>query len=264
MSKESGASLSRDELVGAMAAHQERTLDLWCSLTRQEWARPSRNGNWTNHDTARHVADGAELLVARLSGEEPPRTGDGFDPNTTPDLWLAASADETPQGTIERYAAAVPICSQLVAHKMDAGDPSTAWVPYGEAHWTALAVHVLWDSWLHERDVALPLGQAPESTPGEQRIAALYGLFMSMVPMIRMGLPAEATVQFTGPVTTTVTATHDDGRLESAEVEEVPTSHTNDLVTLVDSLSGRGDPPEDLLPGCPDALVFFAAFLRAD
>ena len=52
-------------------------------------------------------------------------------------------------------------------------------LPYGPMDWTILVLHVLWDSWIHERDVLLARG-AEHPTDGDATgYAAAYGIFIS-------------------------------------------------------------------------------------
>ncbi len=261
VSTERGVDVGGEHLVDILEAHHSRVIDTWQSLSDEQWTHRSRNRDWTVHDTARHVADGMQRMTAVVLGEPPPMGVDGFDPRSTPDVWLASSATDHPDQTLARYARDAPKLRTRVGERLAAGDDSTGATVYGPAHWSVMVVHGFWDSWLHERDTALPLGLSVESTEHEQRLSALYGMLMAMLPTRMMEQPFEATVTFTGPPDFTVTASHESGRISSVETPDAHTEMHGELCSLVDALSGRGQPVEQLLPAAPALLGAFASFM---
>ena len=263
VSTEAGANLTADELVGALGAQHGRVLGTWEGLSPEQWAHPSRNPEWSVHDTARHGADAMDVAAAQVLDEPLPFPMAGFDPRTTPDTWLALSAHDEPSRTMERYANASERYREGVGDRVAAGDSSLAPTPYGPAHWTTMVVHILWDAWIHERDTNLPLGLAADSTTEEQRLACIYGLLMAMVPLRMMERSLEVSVIFTGHTERPVTAAHQDGLLSSGEVAPTDTVLSGELCELVDSLSGRGTRLDDLLPVAPAPLYVFAKFMSS-
>lgn len=263
LSTEDGVTLTADELVTTLSLQHERMIGCWQTLSEAQWSADSRNEAWTVHDTARHLADVLEVLTSQLVDEPSPFSVGEFNPSSTPDLWLSYSADDSPDATIERYAAAAVRHRECVGERMAAATPGTALTPYGPAHWTMSVVHGFWDAWLHERDIALPLGIPATSSPDEQRLVAIYALLMGVVPARMMELPFEAVVAFNGVLSVTVAAAHEAGQLTSAESGAVGSNLSGDLHEVVDSLSGRGASVQEALPGAPDLLEALAAFLRS-
>ena len=262
VSTDHGVSLNADEFVGVLSAHQDRVASAWRALSADEWEQPSRNTSWSNHDTARHVADCVEGVAAQVLGEKSPFSMAEFDPRATPTTWLALSANDSPNRTIERFSTAALRLRTGVAERLAAGDSSVGATVYGPAHWSVNIVHLFWDSWLHERDVLLPLGLPAESTPGEQRLAAIYGLLMAMVPARMMDQSFAATINFTC-AGRTVIASHDAGRFSSAETCDATADLEGDLCSIVDALSGRGAALNDVLPNAPEMLGVFAGFMES-
>lgn len=258
-----GANLDADELVGVLAAHHERLVDTWTGFTSEQWSHPSRNSRWTVHDTVRHVADAIESSAAALTGEPSPFSVDGFDPHTTPDAWLSLSADEAPSATVDRFAVAAVRARERVGARAAAGDTTIQEMVYGPVHWSVGVVHVFWDSWVHERDVLLPLGLPAPSTTGEQRLAGMYGLLMATLPARMAEQPFAVAVRYDAPVDRTVTSELDAGTIVSAESSSIGTNLVAEVADLVDALSGRGRPVADVLPGAPDLLGAFAAFMAS-
>lgn len=262
VSTEQGSTLTADELVGVLTTHQERLLRSWQSFSDEQWDHPSRNASWSVHDTVRHVADVMQGSAAGVRGESSPFKVDGFDPNATPDVWLAASADDPPARTIERFAEAAPRWRERVGERAAADDASIGRTVYGPAHWSVGVVHVFWDSWLHERDVLLPLSLPAESSIGEQRLAGLYGALMALVPARMMEQPITTSIAFGGLEPHAVAVSHDGGRLVSSEADADEAVLAADAAAVIDSLSGRGDPVSLVLPGAPEELGILAAFLQ--
>jgi len=263
VSTETGTNLTADELTGVLAAHHDRVITGWQALTPEQWEQPSRNTTWTAHETARHVADCMDRVAGMILGAPSPAAAGPFDPRETPEIWLAASADHAPAQTIERFANAAPLFRAEAAERVNAGDTSTGMTVYGPAHWSVNVVHVFWDSWLHERDIMLPLGLPAESTPDEQRLASIYGLLMAMVPARMMDQTFAASVRFDRTPAVAVTAAHEAGQFTSAETLESSTALDGELCSLVDSLSGRGAPLRDLLPTAPDLLHAFPDYMTS-
>lgn len=258
-----GASLTADELVGVLASQHDRIVATWGSLAPAQWGEASRNAAWTVHETARHMADVMVAMTAQTCDDPWPFEEVPFDPNSTPDLWLARSADESPAQTLERFAAEAPRFRDTIGRRVEAGDSGTAGTPYGSAHWTMSIVHTFWDTWLHERDIAIPLGMEAPSTSPEHRLVALYALLMAVVPTLRMDLEFETSVRFTGPVDMAATAAHSDGTITSHESAPTDGAPSGDLAMAVDALSGRGAEVAEALPGSPELLAMLAGFLRS-
>jgi hypothetical protein len=55
-----------------------------------------------------------------------------------------------------------------------AGWSMVAESPPGHVSMQALALHALWDAWIHERDITLPLGLAPSSEADEVTACLVY------------------------------------------------------------------------------------------
>ena len=262
ISTRDGVSLDTDELVELLAAHHHRLIETWQGFSPAQWARQSRNTEWTVHQTVRHVADAMERVVAAANGEPALDTND-FDPRSTPTAWLTGSDGESPGVTIERFAEASTSHRARVSDRFASGDTAHERTVYGTAHWTVNVVHVLWDSWLHERDVLLPLGQPAPSSEEEERLVGLYGLLMALVPSMTFEQSVCSTVQLSGIGIRTIEVSCDAGSLRSVEVPAVVASISGATPAAIDALAGRGDAVADVLPGAPEQLSFLAAFFNS-
>lgn len=257
-----GVSIGPEELVDLLAVHHHRLIDTWQSFAPAQWAHHSRNTEWTVHHTVRHVADAMERVVAAANGE-PTLDKHDFDPRSTPTVWLTTSEDELPSATIERFAEASASHRTRISDRFACGDDARERTVYGTAHWTVNVAHVLWDSWLHERDVLLPLGQPAPSSKAEERLVGLYGLLMALVPSMMFEQSVSSTVQLSGLGTHTIEVRCDAGSLRSSEVPGVATAISGAMPAAIDALAGRGDAVADALPGAPEELGFLAAFFNS-
>ena len=257
-----GVSLDSEVLVELLAAHHHRLIETWQGFAPAQWAHQSRNTEWTVHQTVRHVADAMERVQAAADGE-PALDKNDFDPRSTPTAWLTTSEGESPRATIERFAEASTSHRATVSDRFASGDNARERTVYGSAHWTVNVVHVLWDSWLHERDVLLPLGRPAPSSEEEQRLVGIYGLLMALVPSMMFEQSVSATVQLSGLGLRTIEVSCDAGLLRSVEIPAVADAIPGAMPAAIDALAGRGDAVADVLPGAPEQLSFLAAFFNS-
>ncbi|MGK2928068.1 MAG: hypothetical protein ACSLFO_00650 [Acidimicrobiales bacterium] len=186
-----------------------------------------------------------------------------FDPQSTPAAWLATSENESPIATIDRFVAASTRFRAGTRDRLASGDDTHDETVYGTAHWTVNVVHVLWDSWLHERDVLFPLEIPAPSTGEEERLVSLYGLLMALVPSMTFQQSISATLQLRGVDSRTIEVRCDAGSIISAEVPAGGAAVAGSTPTVIDALAGRGDAVADAIPGAPEELGFLAAFFNS-
>ena len=117
--------------------------------------------------------------------------------------------------------------------------------PPGHLSLTALAHHALWDAWIHERDVLLPLGIEPpheaDEIAGALRYAAAlgpgYGLITGEVRHATLAVVAtDPDVAFTVDVGDRIVV-HDGADADATARLE------GDAVALLEGLSSRGPQP---------------------
>jgi uncharacterized protein (TIGR03083 family) len=146
-----------------------------------DWAQPTRCPAWSAHDVVRHLCDCNTVSTAVLSGRNRGALdiGAGFDPRTTPQHWMKASVCERPDATLGRLVATTQELLDLARGQLAGGRPLEVRLPYGQMDWTALVLHALWDSWLHERDVLLARGAEHPTDDDAAFYVAGYGLFIA-------------------------------------------------------------------------------------
>jgi uncharacterized protein (TIGR03083 family) len=179
----------RRRLVAALAA-----------LDDDQWHTPSRCEGWTAQDVVNHlvVTDGFWLssIDAGLAGA-PSRVLAGFDPKATPAALADAMRALPPEESLAQLVAAADALCAAVEALDERGWSAIAEAPPGHLPVRLLAHHALWDGWVHERDIFLPLGIAPDEEPDEVRSSLRYaaalgpGFALSTTPDARGSLVLE-------------------------------------------------------------------------
>ncbi len=147
--------------IGAPAIRQrQRLAATLSSLTDEQWSHPSRCAGWTSRDVIVHL-DSTNMfwfhaIGAGLRGE-PTRFLTTFDPVASPAHSVAG--DTTPAiELLSRFQASTDALVSLWASLDDDSWSALAEAPPGHISVSAVTHHALWDSWVHERDVLVPLG----------------------------------------------------------------------------------------------------------
>ena len=166
-------------MLRAYAAHRGRFADEVRALDAAVLATPSRCSRWTLADVLRHLCDVDSWMGSIWAGGAPPFDVSQFNARVTPNEFVEAGRRVPDVEVRDNYIASTPA---LVA-SIDPSDrdrwATTSVSPLGFVPWWQSALHIFWDSWLHERDVLLPLGaQAPVQTE-EVTPVLLYSLALA-------------------------------------------------------------------------------------
>jgi uncharacterized protein (TIGR03083 family) len=172
--------------IAEPAIRQRRRLaEALASLDEEQWAHPSRCDGWSSRDVIVHL-DGTNAfwsysIAAGLRGE-PSQVLAAFDPAATPAEMVAAAADVPTSAVLDQFVASSEALVNLLASLDEADWTAQAEAPPGHQSVSAVAHHALWDSWIHERDILLPLGVTPDREPDE--IAASLRYVAALGPAI--------------------------------------------------------------------------------
>jgi len=233
-------------LLGSLAGELRRLTGSLEGLSAAEWRAPSRCPGWSVGDVAGHVCWGAEVSVevlrraVRGSSE---RVFDGFDPRATPDLALAPVRGRRPSEHLEALAAGATAllaeARDLAARRLEAeADTPLGWVP-----WPLALNHLLWDSWLHERDILAGLGRDAVADPVEVSLVAAYQLVPLGSMLARAGISGVVDLRLEGVGGGAYRLRVGD-ELAVDRPPEPPGEEgclRGDAVAVVEAMSGRGD-----------------------
>ncbi len=165
------------DILAPVVRQRRRFAAALASFTDEQWAHPSRCEGWSNRDVVVHLDSTnsfwAFSIAAGLRGE-PTTFLAAFDPVAAPAQLVAGSQDLSAQDVLERIKASTAAFTATLESLIAEDWLVFAEAPPGHISISALAHHALWDSWIHERDVLLPLGIAPDEEPDELTAALRY------------------------------------------------------------------------------------------
>ena len=234
---------TRLAIVAPTIRQRRRLAAAVADFTDEQWAHPSRCEGWSARDVIVHL-DSTNFfwtlsIAAGLRGE-PTMYLSTFDPVASPATSVAQSGDLSFAEVRDRFVESTDtLVRQLEALDTDACT-MLAEAPPGHVPISSVLHHALWDAWVHERDILLPVGREPDREADEVRaclrwVAALGPALALSRGEVRTGrLAIEATnpdvevlVEIDGRVAVTEESGHADVVLQG------------DAVELVDALSIR-------------------------
>jgi uncharacterized protein (TIGR03083 family) len=236
------------DVLAPLSRQRRRLGELLAGLDDTEWATPSRCEGWTVRDVVAHLI-GAEQFWALSVGAgatgEPTRFLVGFDPVATPAAMVDATRDQRPAEVLDGYRqASEALLDALAALEPDQWSLLTE-APPGHISIQAMAMHALWDGWIHERDVALPLGRTPVEEDDELRaclryVAGLGPAFLATVGSERTGA---IVVDGTDPDVHVVVEVGPTARVHDGEAPAGAVAVRGRTVELVEAMSFRAPVP---------------------
>lgn len=148
----------------ALLRQRRRLAATLAELDDAQWSAPSRCEEWSVQDVTAHLVDTNGFWVASIAAArsgEPTRYLANFDPVATPAQLVAGARSSSPAEVLERFVESNEALAESVAGLDLEGWSMTGEAPPGHVPLRAVALHALWDSWVHERDIMLPLGITP-------------------------------------------------------------------------------------------------------
>ena len=169
----------RDRLAAALAG-----------LSGEQWAAPSRCEAWSALDVAIHLQGTNGFwhvsIASGLAGEPTRYLGGGFDPRATPAAMVDAGRSVALEEAVEQLRASDRALYDLVAGLDEAAWQTTAEAPPGHLPVELVVHHALWDAWVHERDILLPLGLTPAEEDDEVLACLRYAAALG--PALGLGI----------------------------------------------------------------------------
>ena len=231
--------------VGVPFLRQRRRFaDVLSSLSPEQWAAPSRCEEWRVQDVAAHMATVDrfyKLMIESGLAGEPTRFLARFDPKATPASLVDAQRDKSPAETLAFFLDACEALCTTVESLDDDGWTAIAESPVGHVSVSALVHHALWDSWVHERDVLLPLGVVPDEEADEivaslRYVAALSPVFALQSSPGRTGTLA---LEVERPPARIVVTVGNDIQVAEGDAPDDALVLRGDAVDLLEALSVR-------------------------
>ena len=157
-------------VVAAYGRHRRRFAESVAALDGESLAAASRCDRWSVADVLRHGIDVDGWMHCIWAGR--PLPFDNFDPLRTPDEFVMAGRAVSDAEVRDRYVTS----AEEMAVEVETSGPDRwgvrAFSPLGPVPWWLSAMHVFYDSWVHERDALLPL-QADVPAESDEVVPAL-------------------------------------------------------------------------------------------
>jgi uncharacterized protein (TIGR03083 family) len=249
--------------VGEACVRQRRRLRATLeTLSDEEWRRPSRCEGWTVQDVVVHLVGTNQFwylsLASGLAGS-PTRMLVGFDPKSTPAAMVEAAPAATPAETLAQLAESTEALCALVESLEGDQWSARAEAPAGHLPIRTVVHHALWDCWIHERDILLPLGRPVTEEPDEAMACLRFVAALGPAFAVSVGRGSDAGLL--------IESTEPDGRVavevsDHVAVSDQPTGDPDVVlrgraVDLVEALTCRAP----LLHAVPDQHRWLVASL---
>lgn len=238
------------DVLAPLVRQRARLAEIASTFTADQWAAPSRCEGWSVRDVIAHLAGINPLYVAStVAGLEgrPTRMMTQFDPAASPPQMVDMMRDLSAREVLEHFVTSNATLFATVEQLTPDDWSATAESPLGEVSVRLVMSHALWDAWVHERDVLLPLDIEPEVVPDEVVASLRY------VAALTQGFAFGAAMECPGRFG--IEATAPDFHCVMQVAESVSVHHTRpdpgmpvlrgDAVALTEALSTRTPMPAD-------------------
>jgi uncharacterized protein (TIGR03083 family) len=238
-----------DDQLAPVTRQRKRFAEMLAGLSDDEWAAPTRCEGWTVQDVVSHLitVNGFWQMstTAGLAGA-PTRVLENFDPAATPPLLVEPMRSLTPAEALEQFVASNDGYLGVLAELDQAGWSALAEAPPGHLPIRLLAAHALWDCWIHERDIALPLGLTPPEETDEVLSSLRYAAALSPAFAVTTdsGLSGAYGVETTDPASAFVVEVGDVVTVRNDNAPHAAPCLRGDAVELVEALSIREPLPD--------------------
>jgi uncharacterized protein (TIGR03083 family) len=159
-----------DDQAVVVRRQRQRMEAVLGELTEDEWQTPSRCDGWTVKDVIAHLVTVNGFWETSVTGGlagTPTRILASFDPAAHPPLLVEPMRAMSGREVLDQFVASNRAFLDALTPLDDDGWATIAESPPGHVSIRLLAAHALWDSWIHERDITLPLGLTAAEEPDE-------------------------------------------------------------------------------------------------
>lgn len=241
------------EPLTPLVRQRRRMETLAADFTEDEWNTASRCEGWTVRDVYAHLASinpFYEISAKAGVKGDPTQMLTSFDPCATPPIMVDQLGPLSGAEALQTFAATNDaLCATLAELDEEQWDlPAESppgWVPI-----RLLSLHALWDSWVHELDVCIPLGRPYPVEEDEATLSLMYISALSPAFSIGAGRDyrGEFAVAATAPSLTFTVRVEDSVHItmldSAAEVgADIPVLR-GETAALIDALTTRGPLPE--------------------
>jgi uncharacterized protein (TIGR03083 family) len=190
--------------LGPAIRQRRRFEALLRELDEEQWKAASRCIGWTVHDVAAHLVGvntfWTASLAAGLAGR-PTRILGAFDPVATPELMVDQMRGLKRSEVLDQLTQTNDALVTAMTELDDDGWSMLAEAPPGHLPIRLMVQHALWDCWVHERDVAIPLGIVAPVKSDETWSCLTYSAALNVALALSAGhqIRGRLTVRSTDP-----------------------------------------------------------------
>ena len=164
-------------VLAPLALQRRRLTASLAQFDDNQWNHPSRCAGWSSRDVIVHLDSTNSFWafsIASGASGNPTTFLNTFDPVASP-AQLVAATDLSADEVLSRFEASNEALIDALERLTDDEWDALAEAPPGHISISALAHHALWDSWVHERDILLPLALPVAIEPDEVAACLRYG-----------------------------------------------------------------------------------------
>ncbi len=176
---------------------RRRLAETLATLEPTQWTTPSRCELWSVQDVVAHLSDTngfwTASMAAGLKGS-PTKMLATFDPVATPEALVDQRRQLAPEEVLRQYNDSLGLLAAVVNRITGDEWSLPAEAPPGHIEMQAVALHALWDSWTHERDILLPLGLKQPVEPDEVRGCLVYAAAVGPAFLAAGGATGKGTI----------------------------------------------------------------------
>lgn len=172
------------QIESAWRSHRARLRGWLGELRESEWSTPTRCSAWDVTGLVQYLISGAQFLgyTLHLAGKgEASRLLQGFDPQETPAVTASQFGGLSRGDLLEKLTEMDERVQRECEVLAGTGWDQLAEAPAGNVPAYLALNHFLFDSWVHERDLLLPRGEAPPTDPTEAAMVTSYVLALAGV-----------------------------------------------------------------------------------
>ncbi len=222
--------------------------DLLSSMSDEDWATPSLCPDWSMRGVITHLA-GVESMLAQWmpdSADDPLPFAAVIEYTTIASGWSNADL-------VADYRRLIDLRRRQLAELADEIYDGPSATPVGPGTYRRFMDIRVFDFWVHERDMRIPLGRpaVSEAGPAAERSVEEVAMSIGYIVGKKIGLPDGKSIAFdlTGPVQRRICAAVE-GRAKAVDQLDDPSvTVSTDSTTFVMLACGRIDPDEQISRG---------------
>ena len=222
-------------------------------LSDQAWTAATRCEAWSVQDVVAHMVSVNDFWIASMRAGlagAPTRMMVGFDPAATPEVFVAPLRELAPAEVLEKFVASNEAFIDIVEALDDRGWTALAESPAGHVPIRLIVHHALWDTWIHERDIAIPLGLSTPEEPDEVTSCLRYAAALGPALAITAGhtIDAVLAVEARDPEVRFVLEVGESVAVRDTDAPSDAPCLRGDAVALVEAASIRAPVPPSTQP----------------